>query len=146
MAEKGRTVFRGPFGQMSDEGFDLLSGGIVKGRSPAIIGGISFDQSGIELVLANQKAEAIAETRRGGMAIAVCSRSGGSIPAGLSRGYFRRPAEFFDGAEPDTIGFSKSAIDGTGLGDAHFGTTNERRDIGGIGVAMPTKPCDLADL
>jgi hypothetical protein len=125
LAEKGWAVICRTFAQVLDESFDLLSAGIVKSGSSTIIGGVGFHQSGIELMLSNQQAEAVAETRRGGMAVAVCSRSGGSIPAGLSGWYFRRPAELLDGAETNAIGFSKRSIDRTGLGDAHFGPANE---------------------
>ena len=42
--------------------FDLLSGGIPQVRSTARIGGIRFDEVGIELMLADQKAETITES------------------------------------------------------------------------------------
>ena len=79
MTKKRRSIISGAFGQVIDEGFDLLSVGIVKGRGSAVIGGIGFDQSGIELMLTNQQAETITETWRGGMAVAVYSGSEGSI-------------------------------------------------------------------
>jgi hypothetical protein len=78
VTKKGGTILGGTFGQVIDEGFDLLSAGIVKGRSSAIIGGIRFHESGIELMLANQKTETVTETRRCGTAIAVYCRSGRS--------------------------------------------------------------------
>jgi hypothetical protein len=91
-------------------------------------------------MLTNQKAEAIAEARRGGMAIAIRSRDGGSVPAGLSRGYFRRPAQLLDRAETNAIGFSKRAIDGACLCNAHLRAPNQGGDIGGIGVAVANEP------
>ena len=71
MTKKRGTIVSGAFGQVIDKGFDLLSAGIVKGRSPAVIGGIRFHQRGIELMLTNQKAEAISKSWRGGMAVAI---------------------------------------------------------------------------
>jgi hypothetical protein len=50
------------------------------------------------------------------MAVVVCSGSGGSIPAGLSGWYFRRPAKLLNRAETNAIGFAKRTIDSTGLG------------------------------
>ena len=79
MTKKSRSIISGAFGQVIDEGFDLLSVGIVKGRGSTVIGGIGLDQSGIELVLTNKQAETITETWRGGMAVAVYSGSEGSI-------------------------------------------------------------------
>ena len=45
---------------MRDEGFHLLAGGVAKGLDAAEVGRISLDQVGIELVLANELAEAVA--------------------------------------------------------------------------------------
>jgi hypothetical protein len=42
----------------------LLSVGIPQVRSTARIGGISFNEVGIELVLADKKTEAVTEARR----------------------------------------------------------------------------------
>ena len=46
VAKKSRTIAGGALGQVIDKGFDLLSAGIVKGRSSAVIGGIGFDRVG----------------------------------------------------------------------------------------------------
>ena len=138
VTKKGRTIVGGAFGQVIDEGFDLLSAGIVKGSSSAVIGGISLHQSGIELMLANQQAETITEARRGGMAVAVCSASR-RIHSVVRIGGGRcswRPTEFLDRAEADAIGLPESSIDGAGLGHAHFGTTHEDRNIRGIGISI----------
>ena len=45
------------------------------------------------------------------------------------------PPQLLDGAEADAIGFSECAVDRSGFGNAHLGATDERRDVGGIGVA-----------
>jgi hypothetical protein len=44
--------------------------------------------------------------------------------------------ELFDAAEPDSVGFAESSIDGSSLGDSHFATTDQGRCIGGIGIAV----------
>ena len=48
---------------MRDEVFHLLAGGIAKSLDAAEIGGVGLDQVGIELMLANDLAEAVANLR-----------------------------------------------------------------------------------
>ena len=61
LAEQGIAVFLGPVGQVGDEGFDLFAGGFAEGFGAAEIDGVGLDQVGIELVLADQLAEAVAD-------------------------------------------------------------------------------------
>jgi hypothetical protein len=58
LAEKAGAVFRRPVSQVRNEGFNLLASGIPQVRSAARIGGIGFDEIGIEPVVADQKTEA----------------------------------------------------------------------------------------
>ena len=46
---------------MGDEGFDLLSGGFAEGLGAAEVDGVGLDQVGVELVLADELAEAVAD-------------------------------------------------------------------------------------
>ena len=46
---------------MGDEGFDLLAGGFAEGFGAAEVDGVGLDQVGIELMLADQLAEAVAD-------------------------------------------------------------------------------------
>jgi len=46
-----------------DEVLDLLAGGLAQSLGAAEIDGVGFDQDGIELVLANDVAEVIADAR-----------------------------------------------------------------------------------
>ena len=46
---------------MSDELFDLLAGGFAEGLGAAEIDGVGLDQGGIEFVLADELAEAVAD-------------------------------------------------------------------------------------
>jgi hypothetical protein len=48
----------------------------------------------------------------------------------------RKRTELFNRAEPDSIGFSESPVDGSGLGNAHFGSTDERRRVRRVGIAI----------
>ena len=45
-------------------------------------------------------------------------------------------AQLFNRTESDSVGLAQSAIDGTGLSDPHFGTSNKGRNVRGIGVAV----------
>ncbi len=46
---------------MGDKAFDLLAGGFAKGLGAAEVDGVGLDQVGIELVLTDQLAEAVAD-------------------------------------------------------------------------------------
>jgi hypothetical protein len=48
---------------MGDEGFDPIPAGLADFLGAAEISGIALDQGGIELMLADQEAESIAEAR-----------------------------------------------------------------------------------
>src|ERR1700730_8956556 len=63
VAEKGFAIVRGSFGQMVDKCFDLLATCIAQGGGSAVIGGVGLYQTGVEPVLADQEAEAVAEPR-----------------------------------------------------------------------------------
>src|SRR5208282_562981 len=125
-AEKPGAVFRGPFGQMSDEGLDQVPAGFADFLGSAEISGVSLDQGRIELVLADQQAESITQPR---LAIA------GTVPIrmtgidSLIPGWFwrrRGKPEFFNRTEPDSVRFAQSAIDGSSLGNAHLGSADWR--------------------
>ena len=49
--------------QMGDEGFDQVSAGFFEGFGAAEVSGVGLHESGIEVVLADQKAELVAQTR-----------------------------------------------------------------------------------
>ena len=67
LAEQGIAVFLSPVGQVGDEVFDLLASGLAQCLDAAEIGRVRLDQGGVELMLANQLAEAVADfaDRRG---------------------------------------------------------------------------------
>ena len=63
LADQPVAIFGGALGQIVDEGFDLISAGISQGGGAAVVGGIGLHEASIELVLADQQAEAVAEAR-----------------------------------------------------------------------------------
>jgi len=63
LAKQGITVFLSPVSQLDDEGFHLFAGSIAKSFHAAEIGGVSLDQIGIELKLADDLAGPIANRK-----------------------------------------------------------------------------------
>ena len=63
LADQAITVFFGRCSQMGDEGFDQIAAGLLKCFGTAEVGGVGLHEVRIEVVLADQKAELIAETR-----------------------------------------------------------------------------------
>ena len=60
LAEQGIAVLLSPVRQVRDEVFHLFAGGIAKRLDAAEIGCIRLDQVGIELMLADDLAESVA--------------------------------------------------------------------------------------
>ncbi|MHB8617569.1 MAG: hypothetical protein ACYC93_16050 [Candidatus Acidiferrales bacterium] len=61
--EKSIAILKGPFGEVVDERLDHIAAGGSQLFGSAELGGIAFHEIGIELVLADQQAEAIAKPR-----------------------------------------------------------------------------------
>jgi hypothetical protein len=130
LTEQPLAILGGAFGQ--------IPAGITKCGGAAVVGSVGLHEASIEVVLANEQAEAVPETR---LAIAI-------VVAVISvRGRFgllrrdrrvrsRSAAKFLDRAKADAVGLAKGAIDGASFGDAHFGAVDQGRDVGGIGVSV----------
>jgi hypothetical protein len=86
-------------------------------------------------VLADQQAEAVAETRLAG--VATFSVHGGVALIGWpGRVWSGCPAKLFERTESDAVGLAEGAVDGAGFGDAHLGAVDQRRNVGGGGVPV----------
>src|SRR5208282_2082960 len=99
----------------------------------AEVDGIGLYEFGIELVLADDLAQTVADLRA--TAIPVPIRV-------LGRKLFdriRSRSDFLDGAEADPVGLAQGPIDCPGLGHTHLGATDERGNIRRIGVAVTDK-------
>ncbi len=59
LAQESVAVFLGPFGQPLDEVLDLLSASLAERLRAAEVDGVGFYEFGIELVLADELAEAV---------------------------------------------------------------------------------------
>ena len=135
LADEPVAILGGALGQIVDKGFDLLSTGLPKCGSSAVIGRIRLYEASIKLVLANQEAESIAEARLAVvMAIISVRVRLGLIKRGRRLGS-GRTAKFFDRTKSNAIGLSESAIDGAGFRDAHLSAMDQGGDVGRIGVA-----------
>src|ERR1700730_9537067 len=61
VTEKCFAISPGSFGPAVDKGFDLSPTCVAQGRRSAEVGGIGLHQTGVEPMLADQEAEAVAE-------------------------------------------------------------------------------------
>ena len=94
LADQPFAIFSGALGEVVDESFDLISGGLPQAGGAAEVGGIGLHEAGIELVLANQEAEAVAEA---GLTVLVTI-----ISVGGRLGRIRRAGAFDLGAQPSS--------------------------------------------
>src|ERR1700690_4243026 len=62
-ADQSVSIFLRSLGEVGDEGFDQLTTGVLECLRAAEVSGIGLHQSGIEVVLADQKTELIPQTR-----------------------------------------------------------------------------------
>jgi hypothetical protein len=118
LAEQSIAVLLGPVGELLDEVLNLFSGGITERLRAAEVDGVGLHEFGVELVLADDLAQAVANFRAA--AIPVTIRL-------LGRKFFNRirnRPDFLDRAETDAVGLPESAVDGASFGDAHLGTTD----------------------
>jgi hypothetical protein len=91
-------------------------------------------------MLANQQAKAVTKAGLTILVTIVSIRRGRTLiqlAGGVRSG---GPAEFLDRAEADAVGFAEGAVNGPGLGDSHFGAVDQRRNVGGVGVAVADEP------
>jgi len=125
LAEQSISVFFSPIRQTGNEVLDLLAGGIAQGFHPAEIGGIGFDQGGIELVLADDLAKAITNL---GHAITVSVRGlrGNFARASRILERARRRSNLFNRANTNAIGLAEGAVYRSGFRNSHFSAVDER--------------------
>jgi hypothetical protein len=125
LAEQGIAVPACPVGEVLDELLDLGAGRFLERTGAAVVDGVSFDEFGFELVLADELAQAITDAgATGAVSVAI---------AGLRRPFIRfeewfavaiANSEFFHGAEADSVRLAESTIDSPSLGDSHLGATD----------------------
>src|SRR5580692_10275609 len=94
LADEPVAIFGGALGQMADEGFDLLSAGIPQGGGSAVVSSIGLHQASIQMVLANQQTEAVAEARLCVLVAVISVRGSLALSGWCWHGRSRSPAEF----------------------------------------------------
>src|ERR1039458_2840467 len=117
LAEQSISVLLGPVGKLQDEVLNLFPAGLSECLCAAEIDGIGLDQFRVELVLADDVAETVADLRS---AVAVRLRV---LRRELLAGV-RNYSDLLDRADADSVGLAQSAVDGASFGDAHLGTTD----------------------
>jgi len=135
-AHEGVTILLCRGCELSDERFDQVTAGVLENLGTAEIGGVGLHERGIEIVLTDQQAQLVTQSR---LSVAGAIQSVMAIRLQRNRRglrWSRKRPELFDTAEADSVGFSESAIDGSCFGDAHLGTANQGRNVRGIGVAV----------
>src|SRR5438094_6402723 len=91
-------------------------------------------QGGIKLMLADELAQAVPDF---GAAVTPVDRLWRELLR-LSRGLssLREGPDFLDRADTDAVGLAQGPVDRPGLRDTHLGAVDQRRDIGGIRIAV----------
>jgi len=117
-----------------DEVLNLFPVGLSQRLCSAEIDGIGLDELRIELVLADDLAETVADLRATAVPIAVRVLWQNL----LSR--TRNCSDFLDRTDADAVRLAEGTIDGTSLGYAHLCPAHERRNIGGIRITVANEP------
>jgi len=126
--KKNVAASLGQAGDVVDELFDLLASCIAERLNVTELGGEALHLGRVEIVLANEQAETITKQRLSiAREIHIVSRvllgiRGEAVP-GINRS--RGTPDFFDRAEANAVGLAECAVDGSGLGDSHFGAAND---------------------
>ncbi len=144
MAEQGIAILFGPVRQMRDEVLNLLASGFAESLGTAEVDCVGLHQNGIELMLANDLAQAVTNPRAIPVsAIPVCRMcrefSGFAVRFAFRLGGARKRADLLDRADADAVRLPQRAIHRPGFGDAHFGAMYERGDIYGAGITVSHK-------
>ena len=137
LAEHGISVFLGPISQMLDKILNLLPSCFAQGFCAAEVGGVSLHQGGIQPVLADDLAQAVADL--GAAAVPICWLGGEFLwlPRGLLG--FGKGSDLLDRADADTVRLAQSSVHGPGLSHAHLGTVDEGRHVRRISIAITGK-------
>ena len=111
--------------------------GFAESLDATEIYGVGLDQVGIELMLADQLAEAVADLGAAVVSVPSIDRLGWEflrLAGGESR--FGKGADFLDRADADAVGLPQGPVDRSSLGNTHLSAMDQRRDVGRIGIAV----------
>jgi hypothetical protein len=106
---------------MGDKGLNQFTTGTTESFGATKVRRIGLYKVGVKVVLANQEAQLIAESR---LAVAGTIGGMGTVRRRRTRGRFgqtRKGTQFLDRTEADAIGFAEGAIDSSSFGNAQLG-------------------------
>jgi len=121
-----------------DEAFDLLASGFTKSFDPTEVSRVRLDQGGVELMLTNNLAKLITDCPSD---VVPAGRLRRELLGLSTRGVRRlgQGTDLLDGADADSVSLPQSSVDGASFSDAHFCAVDEKRNIGGIRIAITDK-------
>jgi hypothetical protein len=126
--------------QLAPSGISHQDPRSAEGLGAAEIDGVGLDQIGVELMLPDQLAEAIANFGPAIIALISIRRLGRKLfRLARARNRFGKRANFFDRADADAIGLAQGTINCTSLGYPHLGSMDQRRNVRRIGVTVSDK-------
>jgi hypothetical protein len=119
--------------QLLNKVLHLFSIGLPKSFCSAVVDGVGPDQFRVELVLADDLAELVANLGARNLSVPICVLRR-ELLSRIGRGSY-----FLDRTDPDAVGLAQRSIHVAGLGDAHLSAADHRGNVGGIGIAVPDK-------
>src|SRR5690242_16295914 len=123
---------------MLDKPFYLFAGGIFESLYAAVLDGVILDQNGIELVLPDELAKAIAKEVLAVSAVAADGLWGplAAVAIFIRCERTRKGPNLLHRAEADAVRLTQSPIDRTSLGYPHLSTADQVGGVGGIGISI----------
>src|SRR5664279_4614217 len=127
LTQQSTTILLGRLGKLLHEAFDLLTSGVFEGFGTAEVDGVGFHQLGIELVLADDLAEPVADlvtstTIAVPVSVGILGRKLTLIGSPRHRTGIR--SDLLDRADTDAIRLTQGAIDGSSFRYAHLGAAD----------------------
>jgi len=97
-ADEPVSIVLGECRELSDKGFNQVTAGLFQGLCTAETNGVCFHERWIEVVLADQQAELVAETSLTVLVAAIPIRGRRVLIGSVSARSSRRPPKFFNRA------------------------------------------------
>src|ERR1039458_2696561 len=130
LAEQGIAVLLGPVGQLLDEVLNLVPAGLSERLRTAEVDGVGLYQFGVELVLADDLAEAVADLRASAIPVPIC------VLWRKLLNWIRKRYDLLERADADSVGLAEGSVDCSAFRNPHLGPTDEGGDVGGVGIPI----------
>src|ERR1019366_7362897 len=112
------------------EGLNLFPAGISERLRAAEVDGVGLYEFGVELVLADDLTQAVPNFRATAVPVSI------HVLGRMLLSRTRNRPDLLDRADADAIGLAEGSIDRPSFRYPHFRTVNQRRNIGGVGIAV----------